>query len=171
MKTKTIVTFFGILLTGIALSIFSVLIVKHIQFERNCGGYLKRAADANTVKLAKEQLIIAINYIEDHQLTNGYTSVIYTTPDEDLGFWYDNINQSFIELNQLDTFATALEKSNVLMKLGETLLDNNSGKTSVTIPDGISRFPNNKEWVIALFFAFLGLSGAAIIFLPYMDEI
>ena len=33
--------------------------IMSIQFDQNCGGYLKQAADANTVELAKQRIDIA----------------------------------------------------------------------------------------------------------------
>ncbi len=113
-----------------------------IQFDRHLTGHLKRAADANTIELAIQEMKTAIDYMEKHDLTQGYTSVLYTTPDEDIGFWYTNLKQSLQELYTIKPDATPLEKSNVLMKLRETLLD--EGKSiSVTEPEGISIYPLN----------------------------
>lgn len=75
--------------------------VKSVQFNQNCGGYLKRAADANTVETAKEELSKAISYIEANNLTQGYTSVMWQTPNEDLGFWYKNLKSSETELSKV----------------------------------------------------------------------
>lgn len=118
-------------------------IVTSIQFDRNCGGYLKRAADANTVEIAKNELRYAISYAEKEQLTSGYTSVIWKTPNEDIGFWYNNLKASLGELEIINPAATQLEKVNVLMKLRETLLDSGEKSVIVTYPSGISVFPNN----------------------------
>lgn len=118
-----------------------------ITFDQNCEGHLKLAADANTVELAQQQLSIAVKYCEDNGLTKGYTSIFYRTPDEDIEFWYNNLKSSLNELNAVSADATQLEKSNILMKLRETLLDDN-GETSVTSPDGISIYPNNTAYMI-----------------------
>ena len=118
-------------------------IYKGIMFNKEAGGYLKRAADANIVSLTKPELEIAIAYLEEHKMTKGYTSVLYNTPDEDIGFWYTNLKSSLEELRNLPENATSLEKSNVLMKLRETLLDKTDKGESITVPDGISVFPHN----------------------------
>jgi len=138
---KWFVVLFGLVLF---LAFCSVRIVAEIQFDRNCEGYLKRAADANSIELAKSQLEIALKYIEKSNLTEGYTSILWNTPDEDISFWYKNVSTAYNELVLIKSDATSLEKSNMLMKLRETLLDNGSeGKTKVTYPDGISVYPFN----------------------------
>ena len=62
--------------------------VKSIVFNIECNGHLKRAADASTIELAKQELTTAITYLEKKDITTGYTSILYKTPDEDIGFWY-----------------------------------------------------------------------------------
>lgn len=140
-------------LIGLVMLLFwaGIRIVAGISYEQDCGGYLKRAADANTVELADKELSRAVTYIENNQLTSGYTSVIYRTPDEDLGFWYSNLKASQKELQEISPEATQLERTNVLMKLRETLLDDGEKGQSVTQPDGISVYPNNAVlWFIGL---------------------
>jgi len=136
-------------------------IIQWVQFDRQCEGYLKRAADANTVELAKKQLQVALAYIEKNHLTRGYTSIIYQTPDEDIGFWHANIQASLDELNTISPQASQLEKSNMLLKLRETLIDHSSSGVEVTVPPGISVFPNNigvAAWsLISLVLAALGV--------------
>lgn len=115
-----------------------------IEFNRSCGGYLRRAADANTIELAKNNLSTAVSYLRANNLTSGYTSVLYTTPDEDIGFWFSNLESSLKELENISPEATPLEQSNVLLKLRETILhDAGESGDRVTSPDGISVYPNN----------------------------
>lgn len=123
-------------------------IIKDIHFEQDCSGYLKRAADANTVELAEKNLKIAVEYLERNAMTSGYTSLIYRTPDEDLGFWYQNLNSSLEELRAVKPEATQLERTNVLMKLRETLLDNGKEGTKTTYPSGIGIFPSNTAYAL-----------------------
>jgi len=118
------------------------------MFEKDCEGYLKRAADANTVEQAKKELTIAITYMEKHNLIEGYTSILYQTPDEDVAFWYNNIKSSREELSKVTGQTTPLEKTNILMKLRETLLDGGSEGDNVTIPSGISIYPYNLLYMI-----------------------
>lgn len=126
-------------------------IVKNIVFGIDCGGHIRRAATANTIPLAEQEMKTVISYLENNNKTNGYTSLVYNTPDEDIGFWYTNLKGSLDELEKVTPNTTQLERSNMLIKLRETLLHHGSQGESVTVPRGISVFPNN--WT----FAFLGI--------------
>ena len=137
----------GFLFLLLSLIVPTIVIVKSVQFSQNCAGYLKQAADANTVELALERINLALNYIEGHGLTQGYTSVMYRTEDENVGYWYQNIKACQKEL-EANMNASSLEKSNVLMKVRESLTDEGEKGTELTIPDGISRYPDNLMWGI-----------------------
>jgi hypothetical protein len=121
--------------------------VKRIQFKQECSGYLKQAADANTAEIALERLNLALDYIERNNLTDGYTSILWRTEDENIGFWYQNVKACKKELQDcLD--GTQLEKSNVLMKVRESLTDNGDKGTVLTIPSGIYLYPSNTLFCI-----------------------
>jgi hypothetical protein len=117
--------------------------VASIQWDRAVGGHLKRAADANSVELAKQELEVVVKYLDEHNIKTGYTSVFWTTPDEDVGFWYTNITTCLNQLKALPEHATQGEKDMVLMKLRQTLLDHKGGHETVTEPSGIHLFPSN----------------------------
>lgn len=138
--------FIAALLFVIASVMVGTVVVKKISLEQNCTGYLKRAADANSVETAKAELNKAISYLEANQLTTGYTSVLWRTPDEDIEFFYKNLKASEVELSKVNETSSSLEKTNILMKLRETLLDNGESGDSLTYPDGLSRYPNNGFW-------------------------
>ena len=124
-------------------------IYNDVQFNIHCGGYLERASYANTIELASPALTKAIQYVENNGLTNGFTSIIYRTPDEDMGFWYSNLKQAEDELSKIKPDSTALEKSNVLMKLRESLTSHNSEGSQLICPDGISIYPLNALYCFA----------------------
>ncbi|OHA87761.1 MAG: hypothetical protein A3A96_00760 [Candidatus Zambryskibacteria bacterium RIFCSPLOWO2_01_FULL_39_39] len=142
---------FAILFTASFLIWVGVRTIAGINFDRNCEGYLKRAADANTIDLAIENLKVATKYAEQNGMTSGFTSIMYRTPNEDIGFWYKNLTASLKELRVVKPDTPQLEKTNILMKLRETLLDQNS----ITSPPGISIYPSNGSyamWSILSFF-------------------
>jgi len=139
-------------------------VYKSIIFNIEVGGHLKRAADANTIELAKEEMEIVVSYLEKSGMKSGYTSVLYNTPNEDVGFWYKNLKSALEELKKITPEFTQLEKSNVLIKLRETLLDSGEKGLHVTMPPGISISPNNSGyaffgWISAL----LGVVGIIVI--------
>ena len=125
----------------------TVRVVKEIEFDHQCEAYLKRAADANTVEIAKDNLAKAIKYAEDNNLTEGIVSIFMRNPKNDVGFWYDNMKACYDELDKLPEDATSLEKTNMLMKLRESLVDTGES-TSVTVPEGITVYPNNVLYFI-----------------------
>lgn len=147
-----------------SVGVFGVRISKGIVFKQNVSGYLKRAADANTIDLANAELTKVINYLDANNLTSGYTSVMWETPDEDIGFWYQNLKASQQELQNLNS-DSALERTNVLMKLRETLLDTGE-KTKVTIPKGLSVYPYNLLWGILSLSAFIAMMAGFIVLIP-----
>ena len=153
MKASRFVLFVGYVLLVIWLG---GRIYNSIIFDIGCTGRLKRAADANTIMLADKELEEALNYIENNAFISGYTSILYNTLDEDIGYWYNNLKSSHKELSLITDKTTALEKSNILMKLRETILDQGSNGVSVTKPDGIAIYPYNNFYcllgVIALSF-------------------
>ena len=149
----------GTIMTIPLLIIFTWRIIAMVSFDIDCAGYIKRSADANTVEMAKSQLEIVIKYCDNHYLTTGYCSIFLKQPCNDVGFWYNNIKNSYNELCLISPTATQLEKTNVLMKL------RGRNRTTVTMPNGISIYPNNKLffWLCLLFFAIA--IGGMIIFI------
>lgn len=133
-------------------------------YENQVRGHLKRAADAQTVEMAREELAIAVHNLEARNLTSGYTSVFYNTPDEDIGFWYRNLNASLTELTNLPAAATLLERSNILMRLRSTLLHHGDKGESVNEPEGIEMFPSNTAFSMLSLFSLL-LFACSVIFI------
>ena len=125
--------------------VWGTSIVKAIQFDANCIGYLRLSADANSVKLAEKHLSTAITYLEEHDLTHGNTKIIIYRPECDIGYWYENLKSAQTQLQELDAREdlTELEESNALMKLRETIL--NSGGW-VTYPTHLVFYPSHVSW-------------------------
>ena len=151
----------GVFLLIVSLIVPAIVIVKSVKFSQECTGYLKQAADANTVELALDRVNKALEYIEAKGLTQGYTSVLWRTEDENMGYWYENIKACRSEL-ETNLEASSLEKSNVLMKVRESLTDNGENGTELTVPPGISRYPDNLIYGILLWIS-LALFVAAFI--------
>ena len=150
---KAFFTFLCIVCILVPVIVYGVAIVKSIQFNANCISYLEMAADANSVQLAHKHLTTAINYLESHNLTSGNTKIIIYRPTCDIGFWYENLKSAQAQLEELSQKEelTDLEESNALMKLRETLLD----EDCVTHPDYISFYPAHVGWCWTMFLIWL----------------
>lgn len=127
---------------------------------RDVTGHLKRAADANSVRLAKQELDTAIQGIRDRNLTEGETHILFPSPSQDLGFWFDNITSARQDLDKLDLEDDQLTTTNALMKLRETLLDENS----ITVPTNASVFPFVGIYHVFLTLSLLWTFGVAVFF-------
>jgi len=143
-----------------------------IQFEQEIGGHMQRAADANTVVLATQEMETVLENMRMNGYTHGYTTIIsfLRTPDEDVGFWYENMNASLGELKKVPQNSSQLEQSNVLMKLRETLTNKGEQGSSVTVPSGISRFPNNFAWALAFWFTLVLFIIGFVLIVKSLDE-
>jgi len=120
-----------------------------VQYNIHVEGYLKRAADANTVSLAQRELQKALEGIEERNWTSGSTHILWYSPASDVEFWYTNLKEAEAELSTINEESAPLERSNMLMKLRETILDDNSeGGVVVTAPAGISIYPHNKLYCL-----------------------
>jgi hypothetical protein len=146
-------------------------VLKNVDIEQNCFGYLELAAFASTPQIALTQMQKATKYLEKNNLTKGYTSILYQTPDEDISFWYTNLKESEAELKKVTDQTSALEKSNLLMKLRETLLDRSGSDTILKTPHGLVAFPNNKLWGLAILIVCITFIGLIISVFMHLDRI
>ena len=171
MKNNKFVTF-ALLTAACGLLLLAwggIRVVKKIKFGINVSGHLKRAADSNTPQRAAEELETALASMKAQNMTDGYTSILWRAPHEDVGFWYKNLSEALEELKELPEDATPLEKSNMLMKLRETILDDTSeGGVTVTSPKGISIFPYNTVFAVWCFFTLL--FGAFFLFMASVSR-
>lgn len=158
----------NLILLLVAIVLLGFRISESISFKQNVSGFLQRAANSNTIELAHQEITRALDYLEDNDLTSGYTSSIYQTPDEDIDFWYRNLKASQKELTTLNG-ASALEKTNVLLKLRETLISGGE-KSKVTIPKGMSVYPNNWLWTILSWLAVIAGSVSFVSFAVNEDK-
>lgn len=160
--------FLGLVLLLPFLWVLGGLIVNSILFDINCGDRIKRAADANTVEIAVTELEAVLAYAERTGRTQGYTSILWQQPSEDVGFWYNNLKTALDELKTVPSNINAGDRANVLKKLRETLMDHTQHGDKITIPDGLPRYPNNQLWFWGgLLTGILGVFGAGCIVLGF----
>lgn len=156
----------GVLLYLPAVFVFIFWCFRHVDFNQNCSGHLALAAQANSVELARQELGQAVRYLKHNGLTSGYTSICWNTPDENIGFFYTNLEASLAELDDLSAKGdkvSVLEASNCLLKLRDTLTDHGEKGTKVIYPDGLSIYPNNLVFALfAVVSAFMALVGSVM---------
>ena len=120
---------------------------KDYRFERECAGYLNLAANANDPKLVIKYMDIAIEYIERNNLDKGNTTVIFNYPDRSLDYWYANLKEIQADVKALPDDVSQLERSNVLMKVRESLTDSDSqGGSRIILPPYIAYYPSQFFW-------------------------
>jgi hypothetical protein len=141
----------SLLFTSVTFIVGVSLFMPGLKFDQGCGNYLKLAADANNIAIAKERLDVAIAYIESNNLTSGNSGVIFTYPENDLGIWYKNLKAAQKNLTEFPKEASETDVSTTLVKLRETLLDHGAHGDHVTIPDNIAYFPNQVLLNISVF--------------------
>ncbi len=146
--------FAGYLFLALFLGLLIFRIYSSITLKQEVTGHLKRAAGSNSIELASAELKTALDYIEKNNLTNGYTSVVYKIPSEDIGFWYQNLKASALELEKTKD-SPSLEKTNLLLKLRETLLDAGDKGSRITYPEGLAIYPYNKQFTVLFLISLL----------------
>ena len=123
-------------------------VYKDIQFDIQCKGYLELAANANSIELAKSNLDKAIQYIEKNRLTSGNSAIFIKSPSNNITFWYANLKACQKEIWELSVRGgTTLEQTNLLMKLRESLLNNEV----VIVPKFLSMYPYQKVTILMLY--------------------
>lgn len=121
---------------------------KAIVFDTQCKEYLSLAANANSIELAKSNLDKAIQYIEKNQLTSGNSAIFIKSPSNNITLWYANLKACQKEIWELSVKGgTTLEQTNLLMKLRESLLNNEV----VIVPKFLSMYPYQKVTIIMLY--------------------
>lgn len=121
-----------------------------IEFDRNCIQYIRKATYATSVEAAKENLEVAISYAKEHNLTEGIVSIFFKQPKNDIGYWYKNMTDAYSKLEAINEDTPFSKQEITLINIREKL-------TNITIPDGISIYPNNVLyfWVGLVSFIFM----------------
>lgn len=131
----------AIILILIPIVYYGGMIVRSVEFNRDCTSYLSLSANANSVEIAEERLTTAIDYLEENNLTSGDCKFFVSNrPENNIEYWYNNLKSAQTQLREIiiNNSATELEKSNVLLKLRETLLDNDI----IVVPSDLCFYPN-----------------------------
>lgn len=136
-------------------------IVKSTQFDDNCTYHIDQALQSDDPKYSVAQADQAIQYMKDHKLTSGYTTIAGKSADEDVGLWYQAIMEKD---NYLHTLQEASPDD--LKKFQEYAAKRNLAAESTRVPGGISVFPHNVAFfvweLISLALAVAGVIGIIV---------
>lgn len=127
------------------------------NFKENCVDHLTKATNTDSVETAKEELEKAIFFVETKNLTQGNTSIFLNKPENDIGYWYENLKSCYKDLEILPENLNPSEKRNALMKLRKSLLDcSTTNSIRVKLPKNISSYPNRLSF-LGLFLFIIGV--------------
>ena len=151
----------AVIFTLSSITWLGVRIYKDYRFSVDCKAYIKRAAVASDIDVAKEELGKAIDYIEKNNLTEGIVSIFLKNPKNDIGYWYNTLNNTYKQLMEFPRDATQLEKSNFMMRVNESI-------GGLSTPEGIEIYPHN---VLYLWWSIISIIGAVIFIIVSVVEI
>lgn len=126
MKTSN---FILIVFICLLLGVNAKLITNHNHLRRNFVTPIENAAIANDSALVVENLNQSIIYLERYGLTDGFTSAVFYSKEDDLKFYY----------KELVSARNNISSGN--LKLPETIYNYNF--RSVQYPDGLESYPYN----------------------------
>lgn len=143
MRNNTVSVFYPLFL-GFVFAFFAwmTFFIPMMNFNRACSGHLKRAGYANTIELAIKELDQAVSWLEYKGFTEGSSHILFAMPSNDIGFWYRNLADSLKELKDVSPDASKLERSNILLKLRDALMDQDSQGSTITKPGFMYWYPH-----------------------------
>lgn len=143
---------------------------RSISFKMSIEDNLKLAGDAPTVERAEGFLAKAVAGIEARGLTQGNSALVFHTPTQDLGIWYQQVKgahqttQSIINRERSGQPVPQLERDNALMKIRETVLDQGESM-SVTAPQNAWIYPFQWLRIILLIGAVMLVGITVVLFM------
>ena len=163
MIRRILFTIFGI----ITIMCIASAIISTIYFRVKCETPLRKAALAETLPEAKVNLDKAIQFVEQNQLTTGYSSLFFKEDEYNITKWYAMLKSAQSELNILDVNGyDKVEELDALIVLLIKLTDIPENKQCVFlndivfistgdivfVPTGIQLVPLYESiWIVFLF--------------------
>ena len=123
-----------------------------IELDQKVESPLKKAADAGNIASSYVLLDKAVTNIETLNFTEGNSSILYDTDENDLTIWYGQLAELRDEMTVLkDSTLTLMDESNYLIKLRETILDSSGEKGDVvTMPSNLIHYPYHGIMLFAI---------------------
>lgn len=152
----------GVFATVVFLAWGAIRVYAAVTYNIAIENHISRAASSPNPTVAIEELDVAIKGAAERGLTSGNTGIIFTYPNNDLGFWYRRLVDSRQILAALPPNDSALEISNTMIRVHETLIGSDKNGQKIIEPNGISVFPHN---VALAWMAWVSLLSACVFWL------
>jgi hypothetical protein len=150
---------FSLLLTAPFFTWAITRIAKAQRFDDNCVYHLGEAMKStSSADYSKSEMERAVKYIEDRNLTSGFTSIVGNQPDENLSLWYYDIRGKQAYIDHLHDLPSDVRKDQIADH-AEYVNAFNMHRKDVDIPNGISIYPYN-----TLFFVWSMISIVMLLF-------
>ena len=108
------------------------------------------SAYAIDVDTAKENLAIAIDYIEKNNLTSGTIAIFFKEHGCDLSVWYETLVKGYQKLEEVSKDATFEEETLIIEKMRDSFI-------AVGLPEDIEDYPYNTEYFVWALSSFFGI--------------
>lgn len=113
----------------------------HYAFE--CKRNLGIAVQTESISEARNRLRRAIDLVRKKGATNGYTSILRKTEDENVELWFNNLISALAEVDEWEKLLF-LEKEESLEKIRKILTFDGE----IVIPNGIAVAPHNRVFFL-----------------------
>lgn len=118
---------------------------KHLKKKALFDDYIVAAYKAEDAKTAKKQFRRAMVWIEENGAKEGFTSVSYQSPTDNVNDWYENVANVDDEMDRLVITKDTPQPWRQSMVHHRLVLVDGDGKvTSVQTPRGLYLHPNNR---------------------------
>ena len=126
---------------------------RNADFNVFCAQHVERAARSNSIDAARDEIGMAISWLEEKKMVEGYSGVVYQSPSNDIGYWYKNLKEVHARLGGTSgkevkheislggSQMNLVESSIVLERVQTSLLDKEG---TLRVPTFISLYPNQK---------------------------
>lgn len=151
----------------IILSIISIVICysfninNSADFAENCTAHIEKAATASSVEIAKEELALAIEYVEKNIYKEGNDAY----EDENVEYWYNNMKAAYEKLENVPADASEEAKSTVLLQINESLLKHTVLGKEVELPNNIKDYLSIVNYNVLCVISLIVLASCVVILL------
>lgn len=140
-------------------------IIKKEIFDNNFTYHINQSMSGTDPSKSYEEFVSALLYLQSHNLTSGYTTIVIRSPSEDISIFYDGIFKKFQYSQKLASLPPEEIK-----QYQEYVVNKNLATTQIKEPEGISIYPYNGIYFVWMLISILLLVLSIIGIFTFMDE-